>query len=154
MKFAEGTTVAEEKTRAEIETTVRRYGASEFASGWSGALASIQFTANGRRVRLSLELPDDGWARDELMKAKRPRYWNRDRIPAEACAPLVAAESRRRWRCLLLAIKAKLEVVESGIATFDEEFLAHIVRPDGRTVYDAIMAEAVNGRPLLGPVSP
>jgi len=30
--------------------------------------------------------------------------------------------------------KAKLEAVEAGISVFDEEFLAHIVLPDGRTV--------------------
>ena len=30
--------------------------------------------------------------------------------------------------------KAKLEAVESGIATFEEEFMAHIVMPNGKTV--------------------
>jgi hypothetical protein len=29
---------------------------------------------------------------------------------------------------------AKLEAVEAGISVFDDEFLAHIVMPDGRTV--------------------
>jgi hypothetical protein len=41
---------------------------------------------------------------------------------------------RQRWRALALAIKAKLEAVESGIATFEEEFMAYIVLPDGQTV--------------------
>jgi hypothetical protein len=41
---------------------------------------------------------------------------------------------RRLWRALLLAIKAKLEVVESGLAIFEEEFLSNIVMPDGCTV--------------------
>lgn len=41
---------------------------------------------------------------------------------------------RQRWRALNLAILAKLEAVESGITTFEEEFLAHIVLPNGRTV--------------------
>jgi hypothetical protein len=36
----------------------------------------------------------------------------------------------QRWRALALAIKA----VESGIATFEEEFLAHIALPNGSTV--------------------
>jgi hypothetical protein len=45
------------------------------------------------------------------------------------------AEKRRRWRCLLLSIKAKLETVANGILTFDEEFLANIVVPGtGETV--------------------
>jgi hypothetical protein len=41
---------------------------------------------------------------------------------------------RARWRALALVIKAKLEAVESGITTFEEEFLAHIVLPDGTTL--------------------
>lgn len=60
-------------------------------------------------------------------------------------------EHRRRWRALLLGIKAKLEYVQSGIATFDEEFLAHIVIDD-RTVFDRIREAAGGGRPLLPPI--
>ncbi|WP_198651245.1 hypothetical protein [Salinicola sp. CPA57] len=41
---------------------------------------------------------------------------------------------RQRWRALALVIKAKLEAVESGITMFEEEFLAHIVLPNGGTV--------------------
>jgi hypothetical protein len=33
-----------------------------------------------------------------------------------------------------LAVKAKLEVVESGISTFEDEFMPHIVLPSGQTV--------------------
>jgi response regulator RpfG family c-di-GMP phosphodiesterase len=44
------------------------------------------------------------------------------------------AETRRRWRCLAMVIKAKLEVVASGISSFEEEFLAHVMLYDGRTV--------------------
>ncbi len=33
-------------------------------------------------------------------------------------------------------MKAKLEAVESGITTFEEEFLAHLVLPDGSRVAD------------------
>lgn len=142
MSFAEGTSVPVERSRAEIERLVSKYGASEFSSGWMGTQAAIQFMAKGRRVRFVLELPDEAWARRNRGRRSKP------------LAHLVDAESRRRWRCMLLAIKAKLEVVESGIATFDEEFLAHIVVEDGRTVFDRIRESATNGRPLLGPVTP
>ena len=36
----------------------------------------------------------------------------------------------------MLAIKAKLEVVETRISEFESEFLAYVVLPDGRTVAD------------------
>lgn len=114
-KFAYGTTVAPEKTKAQIESLLSRYGANSFASGWNGTKAVLIFQAHGRRVKFELDL-----------KNKEER------------------EVMRLWRCLLLAIKAKLEVVESGIATFEEEFLAHIVLPDGETVGDWIQPQIQN----------
>lgn len=153
MKFAQGTTVAVEKSRAEIEhLIVRKYGAREFTSGLLDDQAAIQFALQGRRVRFVLNLPDQDWARDKIMAKKRSGYYNRSYIPASVIAPLVDAEHRRRWRCLLLAIKAKLEVVESGISTFEQEFLAHIV-VDERTVWERVTEAQANGRPLLPPVA-
>ena len=40
--------------------------------------------------------------------------------------------------CPALVIKAKLEVVQSGITTLESEFMAHIVMPDGRTVAEHV----------------
>ncbi len=48
------------------------------------------------------------------------------------------AEERRRWRALLLVLRAKFEAVASGITTFDREFLAHLVTNEGVTVGDVI----------------
>lgn len=65
-------------------------------------------------------------------------------------------EGRRRWRCLVIAIKAKLECVESGITTLEDEFMAHIVLPNGQTV-GHVMLPQINASyedgempPLLG----
>jgi hypothetical protein len=41
---------------------------------------------------------------------------------------------RQRWRALALVIKAKLEAVEAGISTVEDEFLAHVALPAGGTV--------------------
>ena len=41
-----------------------------------------------------------------------------------------------RSRALALAVKAKLEAVEAGIAEFEDEFLAYVVLPSGETVGD------------------
>lgn len=46
---------------------------------------------------------------------------------------------RQRWRALALCIKAKLEAVECGIVSFEQEFLAHFQMPDGRTIGDHII---------------
>jgi hypothetical protein len=41
-----------------------------------------------------------------------------------------------RWRALVLAIKAKLESVQSKIETFEQAFYAHVVLPNGATIYE------------------
>jgi hypothetical protein len=126
--FAEGTTVSPEKTRAEIETVLGRYGAEGFGYYTEARRARIEFKAKGRLIRFDLRLPDPG----------DKRFWAASRYPyrrSEAQAQAAwEAEVRRLWRALLLAIKAKLELVTSGISVFEEEFLAHIVMPDNRTV--------------------
>lgn len=151
-KYAEGTTVSPEKSRVEIEGLVRKYGASKFASGWDDARATILFEAHGKRVRFVLAMPDA----KERSLTHRARGYVRSTVEQKNAYD---AEVRRRWRALALVIKAKLEVVESGIATFEEEFLAHIVLPDGRTVGEhavPAVTAAYRGEPLpplLGPAS-
>lgn len=113
MPFAKGTTVSVAKSQAQIQTLVRAHGATMYTSGWlAGGEAAVEFTIRGRRVRFTL-MPATG----------------------KGSAPAYEAEERRRWRCLLLAIRAKLEIVASGISEFDEEFLAHVVTDTGETVW-------------------
>ncbi len=111
--YAARTEVTVARSRDEIETILRRYGATQFVHGWDHSQVVVGFTAHGRQVRFHVPMPTSTEYRDQRK---------------------LAAEERRRWRCLALAVKAKLEVVESGIATFEDEFLAHIVMPDGRSV--------------------
>ncbi len=154
MAFAERTTVSVPKTRGEIEALVERYGASRFASGWqddteTGALcAAISFAARGRLVRFKLKMP----TREETIAELRKKPSYRHYLPADSTVDqALAAEQRRRWRCLLLVLKAKLESIESGIETFDEAFLANIVTDGNLTVYEAIRFGGA-GVKLLGPM--
>jgi hypothetical protein len=139
MPFAEGTTVPVGRTRGEIETLVAKYGATRFASGWSDDnRAAISFVAYGRLVRFVLPLPTKADIVATLKKT--PKYrWH---TPAAGVVEnALGAEQRRRWRCLLLAMKAKLEVVETGIETFEQAFLANIVTAENMTVYERIKME-------------
>lgn len=127
-RYAENTQVSSSKSRQEIETTLERYGASAFMYGWEGTNAIVCFQARGRRVRFELPLPDRNSEKFTTSPARRTRR------SAEAAASAYEQAVRQRWRALALVIKAKLEAVESGISVFDEEFLANIMLPDGRTV--------------------
>lgn len=132
MRYAKETTVPPEKSRMEIEATVTKYGATQFLSGWSEDKAVIGFTMRGKMVKFYLPIPD------KTDKKYRYTETGRWRTPSQRSdnAALQAWEQdvRQRWRALALVVKAKLEAVESGITTFEEEFLAHIVLPDGNTV--------------------
>lgn len=109
----------------EIERTLTRYGASAFGYGWQDSRAVVSFKAHGRYVQFLMTLPD---VRDVERTAT-----GKERKGSAVNAALEAAQ-RQRWRALALCIKAKLEAVASGIASFEEEFLANIVLPNGETV--------------------
>ncbi len=127
-QYAENTTVSSEKSRAEIERILARYGADQFMYGWDSKGAVVQFRADGRHIRFVLNMPD----RQDREITHTPERGNK-RSPAQA-EKVYEQAVRQRWRALALVIKAKLEAVESGITEFDAEFLAHIVLPNGQTV--------------------
>ena len=105
-RYAETTKVPVSRSRDELERILARYGADAFGYGWDNGRAVVSFRAQQRYIRFAMEIP------------------------------LNAQEERQRWRALVLVVKAKLEAVESGITTFEDEFLAHVVLPDNRTVSD------------------
>ena len=118
--YAAKTSVPTEQSRAEIERTLVRYGATAFAYGWNRDRATVEFAAYERRVRFMLPLPDRA----------DPEFYKR--TPEQASQRWEQA-CRQRWRALALVVKAKLEAVEAGITDFESEFLAHIVLPDNST---------------------
>lgn len=94
--------------------------------------AAIMFEASHRRIKMTLPLPDP----KAFEKSPKGRKWTKDQ-------GLKAWEQagRQRWRALALVVKAKLEAVESGVATFEQEFLAYTVLPGGKTVADTVLLE-------------
>lgn len=131
MSFAENTTVSVEKSRAEIEALLTRHGADQFISGWDSVAARIGFRSNGRMVKFEIPFPDRSDKKFTALRRKGVLIGVRT---AQAAQEHYDQELRRRYRALALVIKAKLEAVATGITTFEEEFLAHIVLPDGATV--------------------
>lgn len=129
-QYAQNTSVSTEKSKMEIERTLTRYGATSFMYGTNPTEAVIAFEAKGRRIVFRLPMPAKTEKR--FTHVKRGSFLS----PRSESASLAAWEQagRQRWRALALAIKAKLEAVEAGITTFEDEFLAHIMLPDGRTV--------------------
>lgn len=98
-KYAKTTKVPVMQSVGEIQKTVERYGATSFQYVVAENRAGIAFQTSDppRMVKVQVSLPDD------------------------------PQQVRQRWRALLLVVKSKLESVESGIETFDEAWMPHIV---------------------------
>lgn len=124
-QYAENTSVPVERSQAEIERILQRYDASSFMRGWDQERAVLAFTINKRQIRMIVAMP----ARDEFKYTAQGKL----RTSADAITASWEQACRQRWRALALVVKAKLEAVDAGISTFEDEFLAHIVLPDGRT---------------------
>ena len=120
-RYAARTDVPPERSRAEIESALRRYGATKFGYMHEIALAVVAFEIGGRRIRFTITEP----------RQDDPALKRRDARSSKAAWEQAV---RQRWRALALVIKAKLEAVSSGIVTIEDEFLAHTVLPSGRTV--------------------
>ena len=129
VQYALNTTVSSDKSRNEIERTLARYGADEFAYGWDRGQAAIGFAMENRKVKFLLPLPN----RDADEFRLTPTGKNRKQAQQEAEYEKAV---RQRWRALALVVKAKLEAVAAGITVFEDEFMAHIVLPGGETVSD------------------
>ena len=131
MSFAQNTSVPIDRTQTEIRKLLLKHGATGFMFGQQGTYGVVGFEMKNRRVKITVMISDR-----QDKKAQQ--------------------ESRAKWRCLLLVInrmgcvalcatksastrtmpirKAKLECIEQKISTFEEEFLAHIVVPGGKTM--------------------
>lgn len=107
MRYAARTKVPISKSRMEIEQTVIRFKAEQFGIALKSDMAMIQFRLKQWMLRFVLPLPK----------------------PDDQ-------DQRERWRALCLIIKAKFAAVESKITTLEEEFEAHIVMPDGKTMHE------------------
>ncbi len=135
MRYASNTGVSCERSRNEIESILGRYGATSFLYGTQESHAVVMFEMCERRIKFVLQLPSRN--AKEFHHTPAGRRTRSDsyayRAWEQAC--------RQRWRALALVIKAKLEAVESKITMFEEEFLAHIVLPDGRTMGEFVVPQ-------------
>lgn len=148
-RYASQTSVSVEKSRAEIESVLARYGAERFAYATEPGRACVGFEIKDigdtlLAVRMTLPLP----AKSERRFTHRTVYGKLTENPPEMVNKLWEQACRSSWRSLCLVIKAKLEACAAGISTVEREFLADIVTPDGRTIGEIVrpqLAATSNG---------
>lgn len=134
MSYAATTSVSIERTRLQLEDLLKDRGATQFMSAFdhTSGSAIVGWTLGGRMVRLSIPLP----AQDEKrFRFKRHRgVFSYREWPKERQRLLWEQACRSRWRGVLLIVLAKFEAIETGISTFEREFLSDMVMADGSTV--------------------
>lgn len=141
MAFAENTSVSVERSQAEIQQTLRRYGVTEFAVMSGTVSSAVAFKIGGKArmsVKMEIGMPDP---KAEIYLYSRAGTWNKKRRTDEAARACWEQACRSRWRALLLCIKAKLEAVAAGISTMEIEFMAFIVCDDGRVVHERLLPQ-------------
>lgn len=117
MSYAKNTKVPIERSQGEIRKILTKHGATGFAFAENDSLAQVIFELKGYRIKFNLPMPCP--PNKNSTEASKKFYF-------QLC--------KSKWRSLVLAIKAKMECVQSGITTIEQEFLAHIVLPNGITV--------------------
>lgn len=105
-KYARNTDVPVRNTKMHIEKLLIDWGIQEFFFGTSPRGEGIGFKYKNNVYRISVPVPEDG---SEQTK-------------------------RQMWRILFMSLKMKLEEIDAGLITFDDQFLSQKALPDGSTV--------------------
>lgn len=133
--YAWGTKVGVEKSQAELMVLLGRHGVTNMATTHSAARGSaIRFQIGDRWFEMAVRRPT--WADIQPLYERT----------AGTVADNIEQEYRRRWRAHLMLLKMKLEFIESGESTVEDEMLAHLLLAGGRTLGELIRD---NGIPLL-----
>lgn len=124
--YAKDTSVTADRSKQEIERTLRRYGATEFMYGWKEAGAVIGFRRSEVMYRVNIPMPDRGAREYVRTPTGQPRS-------VEASRKAWEQAERQRWRAAALYIKATLEAVDAGITTLEQAMLGSMLLPNGAT---------------------
>lgn len=116
-RYAARTTVSVSASIAEVEGLIARFGAQRFAYSWDEDQDVVAFEANGHPVKIAIPRPGPP---DFMRQQEREQ------------------ERRRKWRVMVLTIKALLVAVEEEVLSFEDAFLAHLILDTGETIGQAM----------------
>lgn len=123
--YARGTDVSIARSISELDRLVAKHGATGFAYGREAGRARVMFRIADRMVRFDIESPGVEEFRWTPTRQRR----------TDATAVRMADdEEKRRWRSLVLVVKALLVAVADGVISLSDAFLPYTVLPGGQTV--------------------
>jgi hypothetical protein len=122
-KAYSGTNIRPEKTQADISRELIKYG-----------IESIQHTQIERGFSVAFQAVVEGSDKPLTIRIDMPYDRSADHEDRVGWV-----EHRRLYRALYWYIKSMLEAWDSGVKTFAEVFLSHLVLPGGRTVIQDLL---------------
>ncbi len=122
--YAANTKVPVSQSRIELERILNRYDIEELFFATSARGDGLSFKYKARTEKFGIPMPDK--------KKFRPTQTGEEEWKREI---------RRLYRVLVIALKAKLELVDAGLTTFEDEFLAQTCLAGGRTVSEALQPQ-------------
>jgi hypothetical protein len=134
-KFAEDTVVSPERSLIETKALIKKYGGSNIRHAETDQETIIAFEMHQRLIRFNLPYP----AITDFSK-----NINGERRTLAQAEVARDKEIKRLWRTLVATIKAKLIASESGITSFEQEFLAYTVTETGETVGEVMLPQLRN----------
>jgi hypothetical protein len=122
-KAYSGTSIRPEKTQADISHELVKYG-----------IRNIQHTQIEKGFSVAFQAVVEGSDKPITIRIDMPYDENQDHEDR-----IGWVEQRRLYRALYWYVKSMLEAWDSGVKTFAEIFLPHIVLPGGRTVIQDLL---------------
>lgn len=129
------------RTRGAIEVLLTSFHATTVGvvSHAAPPQAIVVFKIDAWSVRLTVPLQTAAEVSDGI---------KRKRGDEKAAQRRLEQAHRERWRALYLALKAKLVSVETGVETFEEAFLPHLVLAGGSTIFEHLRGQLGSGSVL------
>jgi len=131
------TTIAPEKSIAEIEANLSMHGATDIHKQYDGQgnIVAISFGINTEHGFLPFRLPAKPEAvRQILIDEKAKGKLN---IPKKTASDIGHAR-RVTWRIIKDWIDAQIALIEMNMAQIEEIFLPYMLNPQGETLFDAL----------------
>ncbi|MDP9266381.1 MAG: hypothetical protein M3O91_09740 [Chloroflexota bacterium] len=136
----QGTVVAAERSQAEVDALLTKRGVTDIRWTSTATLKVLEFHHPLREVigqtKSYERCPVHG--KYHPRSAQHPLYKVRAVLGVRVVVALPAddAERRRLMRVLFWMLKSKFEIVDAGLAVFEEEWMAYLTLGQGRRVYD------------------
>lgn len=113
-KYAKDTSVSVSQTKQQVEKLLTDWGIDEFFFGRSSRGDGLGFKYKDRMYKFNIPTPEQGYLSNVKYQQK----------------------IRQRWRIFYMTLKMKLEEIDGGGETFEDQFLSKMCLPDGSTVGD------------------